>query len=104
VEDTNISDGYALADVVEINLNMLGALMLDGVGGEVYHADIVIVDQGYLGFGGGGGVSSRCSWQSQHASATLLVTARYSALTIEGETTFWHFEDQETRLLPRNTT
>jgi hypothetical protein len=30
VEDTNISDGNALADEVEINLNMLGALMLDG--------------------------------------------------------------------------
>jgi hypothetical protein len=36
---------------------MLGALMLDGVGGEVYHADIVIVDQGYLGFGGGGALA-----------------------------------------------
>jgi hypothetical protein len=35
VEDSNISDGNALVDEVEINLNMLGALMLDGVDGEV---------------------------------------------------------------------
>jgi hypothetical protein len=35
VEDSNISDGNALVDKVEINLNMLGALMLDGVDGEV---------------------------------------------------------------------
>jgi hypothetical protein len=34
VEDANISDGDALVDEVEINLNILGALMLGGVGGE----------------------------------------------------------------------
>jgi hypothetical protein len=45
-EDANISDDNALADEVEINLNILGALMLDGVGGEVDRADIVTVDQG----------------------------------------------------------
>jgi hypothetical protein len=33
VEDTNVPDGNALADKVEINLNMLGALVLNGVGG-----------------------------------------------------------------------
>jgi hypothetical protein len=44
VEDVNIFDGNALTDEVEINLNMLGALMLDGVGGEVDRADVVIVD------------------------------------------------------------
>jgi hypothetical protein len=27
-------------------VNMLGVLMLDGVGGEVDHADVVTVDQG----------------------------------------------------------
>jgi hypothetical protein len=44
VEDVNIFDGNALTDEVEINLSMLGALMLDGVGGEVDRADVVIVD------------------------------------------------------------
>jgi nucleoside-triphosphatase THEP1 len=46
VEDANIFDGNTLVDKVKINLNMLGVLMLDGVGGEVGHADVVIVDQG----------------------------------------------------------
>jgi hypothetical protein len=46
VEDANISDGDALADEVEIDLNMLVALMLDVVGREVYRADVVTVDLG----------------------------------------------------------
>jgi hypothetical protein len=45
VEDTNVPDGNVLADEVEINLNMLGALVLDGVGGEVDGVDVVAVDQ-----------------------------------------------------------
>jgi hypothetical protein len=32
VEDTNVPDDNVLVDEVEINLNMLGALVLDGVG------------------------------------------------------------------------
>jgi hypothetical protein len=45
VEDTNIPDGNTLVDKVKINLNMLGALMLNGVGGEVDGTDVVAVDQ-----------------------------------------------------------
>jgi hypothetical protein len=45
VEDTNVPDGNMLVDKVKINLNMLGALMLNGVGGEVDGADVVAVDQ-----------------------------------------------------------
>jgi hypothetical protein len=45
VEDTNITDDNVLADKVKINLNMLGALVLNGVGGEVDGADVVVVDQ-----------------------------------------------------------
>jgi hypothetical protein len=45
VEDTNIPDGNTLTDKVKINLNMLGALMLNGVGGEVDDVDIVVIDQ-----------------------------------------------------------
>jgi hypothetical protein len=45
VEDTNIPDSNVLADKVEINLNMLGALVLNGVSGEVDDADVVAVDQ-----------------------------------------------------------
>jgi hypothetical protein len=46
VNDANISIGNTLTDEVEINLNMLGALMLDKVGVEVDRVDVVAVDQG----------------------------------------------------------
>jgi hypothetical protein len=45
VEDTNVPDGNALPNKVEINLDMIGVLVLDGVGGEVDGADVVTVDQ-----------------------------------------------------------
>jgi hypothetical protein len=45
VEDTNVPDDNTLVDKVKINLNMLGALMLNGVGGEVDGTDVVAVDQ-----------------------------------------------------------
>jgi hypothetical protein len=48
VEDTNVLDGNVLTDKVKINLNMLGALVLNGVGGEVDGTDVVIVDQSGL--------------------------------------------------------
>jgi hypothetical protein len=44
VEDTNVP-GNTLTDKVKINLNMLGALVLYEVGGEVDGADVVAVDQ-----------------------------------------------------------
>jgi hypothetical protein len=45
VEDTNVPDGNALTDKVKININMLGVLMLNGVGGEADDVDVVAVDQ-----------------------------------------------------------
>jgi hypothetical protein len=45
VEDTNVSDGNVLTDEVEINFNMLGALVLDEVDGDVDGTNVVIVDQ-----------------------------------------------------------
>jgi hypothetical protein len=41
----NVPDGNALMNKVEINLDMIGVLVLDGVGGEVDGADVVTVDQ-----------------------------------------------------------
>jgi hypothetical protein len=38
-------DGNLLSDKRKINLYMLGALMLNGVSGEVHGADIVTVDK-----------------------------------------------------------
>jgi hypothetical protein len=45
VEDTNVPDGNELTYEVEINLNMLGALVLDKVSGEVDATDIVVIDK-----------------------------------------------------------
>jgi hypothetical protein len=45
VEDTNVPDGNALTNKVEINLDMIGVLVLDGVDGEIDGADVVTVDQ-----------------------------------------------------------
>jgi hypothetical protein len=55
----NISDGNALTNKVKINLNMLGALMLDGVGGEIDNLMLlqqtrVVHDRGLC--------SPTCSW------------------------------------------
>jgi hypothetical protein len=46
VEDANISTGDPLADKVKIDLDMLCALVLDRVGGEVDGADVVTEDEG----------------------------------------------------------
>jgi hypothetical protein len=44
VEYTNVPDSNALVDKVKINFNMLSALLLNGVGGEVDSADVITVD------------------------------------------------------------
>jgi hypothetical protein len=41
-----LADGNLLLDKMKINLYMLGALMLNGVGGEVHGTDVVAVDKG----------------------------------------------------------
>jgi hypothetical protein len=46
MEDTDLADGNLLSDKMKINLHMLDALMLNGVGGEVNGADVVTVDKG----------------------------------------------------------
>jgi hypothetical protein len=46
MEDADLADGNLLSDKMKINLHMLGALMLNGVGGEVHGADVVAVDKG----------------------------------------------------------
>jgi hypothetical protein len=46
MEDADLVDGNLLSDKMKINLHMLGALMLNGVGGEVHGVDVVAVDKG----------------------------------------------------------
>lgn len=47
--NTNVADSHTLTDEVEIDLNMLCLLVLDGVGGEINGVDIVVVDEGVVG-------------------------------------------------------
>jgi hypothetical protein len=46
VQDTDITDGHAFPHKVEVDLDMLHVLMLNGVGAEVDGTDIVTVDEG----------------------------------------------------------
>jgi hypothetical protein len=41
-----LADGNLLSNKIKINLHMLGALMLNGVGEEVHDTDVVTVDKG----------------------------------------------------------
>ena len=45
MKNTNITSGNPLANEVEVDLDVLGALMLNRVGGHVHRADVVTVDQ-----------------------------------------------------------
>jgi hypothetical protein len=45
MQDAEITNGNTLTDEVEVNLNMLRALMLNRVGGHVNGADVVTIYQ-----------------------------------------------------------
>jgi hypothetical protein len=44
VKDADSSKGHSFSNEVKINLNMLGTLMLNGVGRHVHNADVVTID------------------------------------------------------------
>jgi hypothetical protein len=46
MEDADLTNGNLLSDEMKINLYMLRALMLNGVGGELHNANVVAVDEG----------------------------------------------------------
>jgi hypothetical protein len=46
MEDADLIDDNLPTEKMNINLHMLGALMLNKVGGEVYDADVIAVDKG----------------------------------------------------------
>jgi hypothetical protein len=48
VQDANITDGNAFPNEVEVDLDMLRTLVLNGVVGEVDGADVVVVDESAL--------------------------------------------------------
>jgi hypothetical protein len=48
VKDTDITDGNTFLDEVEVDLDMLCTLVLNGVGGEVDDTVVVAVDESAL--------------------------------------------------------
>jgi hypothetical protein len=48
MQDVDFIDGHAFPHKVEVNLDMLHALLLNGVGGEVDGTGVVAVDEGAL--------------------------------------------------------
>jgi hypothetical protein len=46
VQDACFTESDSLSDEVQINLNMLGPLMLDGIAGEVNSTDVITIDHG----------------------------------------------------------
>jgi hypothetical protein len=48
VQDADITDGHAFPHKVEVDLDMLRALVLNRVGGEVDGTNVVAVDEGAL--------------------------------------------------------
>ena len=48
MKNLHISDANPFANEVEIELNLLRALTLDGVGREVYDTDVVTIDNQML--------------------------------------------------------
>jgi hypothetical protein len=48
VQDADIIDGHTFPHKVEVDLDMVHALVLNGVDGEIDGADVVAVDEGAL--------------------------------------------------------
>jgi hypothetical protein len=48
VQDTDIINDHVFPHKVEVDLNMLRVLVLNGVGEEVYDTGIAVVDEGAL--------------------------------------------------------
>jgi hypothetical protein len=48
VQDADITDGNMFPNEVEVDLDMLYTLVLNGVGGEVDSANIITVDESAL--------------------------------------------------------
>jgi hypothetical protein len=48
MQDVDITDGHTFSDKVEVDLDMLHAPVLNGVGGEVDGVDVVAVDDDAL--------------------------------------------------------
>jgi hypothetical protein len=64
MKDADLIDDNILSNKIKINLYMFGALILNGVGGEVHGADVITVDKGAPRWRGYGacGVAVAAKW------------------------------------------
>ena len=100
IEYPNIVDGDPVAHEVQVDLHMLRPLMLNGVGGEVHSADVVIVDERALGER----TMELCQELSKPGRLRHAVSdSPVLRSALERETTGCSLDDQETRLPPRKT-
>lgn len=96
----DITDDDTLADEVEVNLHVLRVQALHEIDGEVDCTDVALVDEC--------GTCKRAVglmeqlMEPEHIG-TPLATTRYSGSALERQTTHYCFEDQETRLVLKNT-
>ena len=95
MKNTNITSGNPLANEVEVDLDVLGALMLNRVGGHVHRADVVTVDQD-------GSTERNVKFLEKLAQPRSLCNSIGNS-ALERETVCCLLEDHETRLSPRNT-
>jgi hypothetical protein len=100
MKDTDITNGDTLTYEVEINLNMLRLLMLKWIRQKVDSTNIITIHQSVAGQWV---VELLKKLTKPTCLSKPLATARYSASALDREIVFCRFEDQETRLSPRNT-
>jgi hypothetical protein len=75
---------------MNVELDVLGPFVVDGVVREVDRRDVVAEDDtGHVH----GKISSQRRFLSQQHSAAVLATPRYSTSTDDRETTAWRLED-----------
>jgi hypothetical protein len=48
MQDVDITDGHTFSHKVEVNLDMLHALMLNVIGGQIDGTDVVVIDENAL--------------------------------------------------------
>jgi hypothetical protein len=48
MQDVDITDGHTFSHKVEVNLDMLHALMLNVIGGQIDDTDVVVIDENAL--------------------------------------------------------
>jgi hypothetical protein len=100
MEHFDLTERNLITEEVEVDLDVLRALMLHWLAGHVYNTDVVT--ENHCGLPKWG-MQLQQELRSQEALTTALATARYSASALERETIACCLEDQEIRLALRNT-